>query len=351
MLKKLNIKPELVYFVGDNIEYDVVGPSSAGMFAFYYNHHNLESRSGDIFRQIAKDWKLKVIDFRLSQADPSDLLGFPYIDQETKRSDYYPPKAFPLEYDPVPEGYKGWLLFFDEANAAPMAIQAASYKIMLDRMIGQYKLHKQVAIACAGNLETDRAITNRLSTAMQSRLIHLKLAVDKDQWIEWAYKNKIDHRIISFIQFKPELLHKFDPKHSDNTFPCPRTWHFLSRLIHKQPQLQSKLALVIGTVGEGPAYEFTEFCKIFDKLPSTKQILANPESVKVPDEPSILYAISGLVATLINKNNIAKLFSIINQMPAEFQVITLQNTIRENRELFGVPEVQNWMATAAKELL
>ena len=48
LLKKLIIKPELVYFVGDNIEYDVVGPSIAGMFAFYYNHHGNKVSRADI---------------------------------------------------------------------------------------------------------------------------------------------------------------------------------------------------------------------------------------------------------------------------------------------------------------
>jgi putative hydrolase of the HAD superfamily len=48
MLKKLNILPHLVYFVGDNIEYDVIGPSSAGMFAFYYNHQALKVNRADI---------------------------------------------------------------------------------------------------------------------------------------------------------------------------------------------------------------------------------------------------------------------------------------------------------------
>jgi putative hydrolase of the HAD superfamily len=48
MLKKLNVLPQLVYFVGDNIEYDVVGPTNAGMFAFYYNHHNIKVNREEI---------------------------------------------------------------------------------------------------------------------------------------------------------------------------------------------------------------------------------------------------------------------------------------------------------------
>jgi hypothetical protein len=52
------------------------------------------------------------------------LLGFPNI--ENGRSVYHPPKDIPIVGDKVPEGYNGWLLFLDEMNTAPKAVQAAA---------------------------------------------------------------------------------------------------------------------------------------------------------------------------------------------------------------------------------
>jgi putative hydrolase of the HAD superfamily len=48
MLKKLDLIPELVYFVGDNIEYDVIGPSKAGIFSFFYNHRGAKINEDSI---------------------------------------------------------------------------------------------------------------------------------------------------------------------------------------------------------------------------------------------------------------------------------------------------------------
>ena len=62
---------------------------------------------------IAAMYNLKVIDVRLSQADPADLMGYPRIDDKTGKASYAPMDTFPLEGDPIPEGYAGWLLFFN----------------------------------------------------------------------------------------------------------------------------------------------------------------------------------------------------------------------------------------------
>ena len=82
------------------------------------------SGKSQIVHQIAKVYNLQVIDLRLSQCDPTDLAGFPTI--VDGKADYMPMKHFPIEGDPLPKGMSGWLLFLDEANSAPPAIQAAA---------------------------------------------------------------------------------------------------------------------------------------------------------------------------------------------------------------------------------
>ena len=306
----------------------------------------------DIVRAVAENHELKVIDIRLAQADPTDMSGFPALNKERTRSHYAAPSTFPLETDKIPDGYKGWLLFFDEMNSAPMSVQAASYKIILDRMVGEQNLHPKVAMVCAGNLATDKAIVNRLSTAMQSRLIHLNLAVDNDAWLDWAIQEGIDHRIVGFLRFRPELLHKFNANHSDDTFPCPRTWHFLSKLIKKwSPISFEKLPLMAGTVGKGAAVEFKGFTDIYEKLPTVQQILSNPQAINIPEDPSTLYAITALISNKADKTNVEKFMELVNRLPVEFQVITLQGIIKANRPMRAEQSIKMWVAANANELL
>lgn len=83
-----------------------------------------------IVHQIAKEYNLLVIDLRLSQCDPTDLMGFPQI--KGNKAGYVPMETFPIEGDALPvnpetgEQYAGWLLFLDEFNGATTAVQASA---------------------------------------------------------------------------------------------------------------------------------------------------------------------------------------------------------------------------------
>ena len=299
-----------------------------------------------IVKDIAKTYNLKLIDLRLSQCDPTDLMGFPSI--QGQRAGYLPMETFPLEGDPIPEGYSGWLLFLDEFNSASIAVQASGYKLILDRMVGQKNLHKHVAVVCAGNLETDGAIVNPMSTAMQSRLAHLELITDVNQWLDWAYENDIHRFITSYIKFKPGNLYAFSPDHTDKTYACSRTWEFANRVL-KVTDTDDKdlLPMLAGVLSEGVAREFIGFTKIDKDLPKITQIMESPNSIRVPDEPSVLFALTGSISHHANKDNLAPLITYIKRLPKEFQVVTLRETVRRQKELVGHPAMQEWIGTAS----
>ena len=303
----------------------------------------------EIIHQIANDFNLQLIDLRLSQCDPCDLAGFPTV--EGGKSDYIPMKHFPIEGDPIPEGKAGWLLFLDEATSASPAIQAAAYKLILDRMVGSHHLHKNVAIVAAGNLETDNAIVQPMSTALQSRLVHLELNIDPQEWINWATSQQVDYRITAFINFKPGMLYTFKPDHTDKTYACPRTWIFANRVMSKVDQENPiLLPMLAGTLSEGVAREFLTFCKIFNKLPTISAIMANPKGIAVPDEPSILYALTGSIAHNASDKNIDSLMEFLTRLPMEFQVICLRDKRNRYPNFSSMPAVQRWIANSAKLL-
>lgn len=309
----------------------------------------------DMSRQIAKEFNLKFVDERLSSADPTDLNGFPMIlnpGADRVKAGYIPMETFPIVGDPVPKGYNGWLLCLDEFNSAPLAVQAAAYKVILDKQVGKHKLHKQVATICAGNLVGDKAIVNRLSTAMQSRLIHYHIICCPKAWMIWANKHDIDHRVKSFIKFKPELLHDFDPDHTDKTFPCPRTWEFMSKIIKTWKDIpQSKMPTLAGTVGGGAAMVFFSYCQIFEEIPTIEDIIANPTGVSFGRDPSMEHAIAGLVGQYMTPSNANKLVEFITRLGIEFQVTTLRSAIARDPLVKKETNVGKWINTNAMELM
>lgn len=305
-----------------------------------------------IIKQLAEQHKLKVIDLRLSQCDPTDLNGFPSLHADRTKAGYLPMDIFPIAGDPVPEGYRGWILLLDEINSASSAVQAAAYKIVLDKQVGMHDLHPNVAIVAAGNLATDKAIVNPMSTAMQSRMVHYELDVVPNDWVAWAHENEIDYRVPAYINFKPGMLHSFDPSHDDATFPCPRTWEFVSKLIvnikHLAPDDIPDLA---GAIGEGPAREFFTFCEIFKSLPTIDQILANPEGYPVPNEPSVQFALVGMITHHITDKTAANLVKFMRRLPVEFFIITIRDIVRRKRSLLQNEDVQKCVTELSRELM
>jgi len=305
----------------------------------------------DIVRQVAKEHNLKVIDFRLSQADPTDLNGFPNLNADRTKAGYVPMETFPIEGDDIPEGYAGWLLFLDEINSAPLMVQAAAYKLILDRMVGQRHIHKNVAIIGAGNLETDKAITHKLNPAIQTRLAHFTLVVVAKLWDEWAVKHNIDYRIRSFIKFKPENLYQFKPDHNNDTFPSPRTWEFCSKLVTDYKTIPAEdIPLLASVVDEAAAREFYAYAQIFKDLITIPQILKDPTGLRIPEEPSILYALSGSLGQHMTENDASKLMQFIQRMPIEFQIMGLQGAIQRIPALMQHTAMKSWISLNSKEL-
>jgi len=323
----------------------------------------------DIIKQVAEEFELKVIDIRLAQCDPTDLNGFPTLSEDRSRCHYAPPITFPLADDPLPIKepavldelgrtikkpvyYKGWLLFLDELTSAPPMVQAAAYKVILDRQVGEHDLHEKVRIVAAGNKTTDKAIVQRMSTALQSRVITLEVIIDLDEWLIWAEKAGIDKRIMSYIQFRPDMLHKFDANHKDLTFPCPRTWEFAHGLlkIWRVVTFQNLIVLA-GAVSKGAASELIAFCQVYDTIPTLEKMIADPLGVPIDNsKKDLLFAICSLIGQSFNKDNSQALISVMERLPIEFRVTACQNILRRDRTLQREPNLKTWIRDNSSEL-
>lgn len=307
------------------IRENVIACMEVGLVPFVTSSPGLGKSA--IVAQIAKDFKLQLIDLRLSQCAPEDLMGLP-MRADNGRARFVPFDMFPIEGDPLPDGKSGWLLFLDEFNSAKTAVQAAAYKLILDHMVGQLKLHPDVFCVAAGNLATDRAIVNQMSTAMQSRLVHLEMASSHKDFMAHAVKAGYDHRILGFLEFQPSKLHTFKPDHSDKTFACPRTWEFASRLIKDKPVHSISTGLLAGTISQGVAVELMTFLKEYENLPSYRAICEDPAKVQIPDSSGTRYAIVTMLISKFEKESFEQVVKYMRRMPPEIQVIFMRNIVR-----------------------
>ena len=230
-----------------------------------------------IVKKIAKDRSLDLIDLRISQLAPTDIRGLPFIQDGMAR--FAPPSFLPRS--------GGGILFVDEFNLASPSMMGIAQQLILDRQIGDYVVPDGWFIVAAGNRTEDRAAVSQMPAPVANRFIHFNVESDVSSWKEYAIKAGVNEQIISFINFRPQLLFNFNK--NATAWPSPRSWDFASTLLDIGLDLES-------AVGGGTAAEFYAYQSIYSRLPDVDAVLLG-EKVEVPKEPSLMYAVCGALVS------------------------------------------------------
>lgn len=241
----------------------------------------------DIVKQIGDETNREVIDVRLALWEPTDIKGIPYYNAELGKMVWAPPSELPTDADSTA------IIFLDELNSAPPAVQAAAYQLILNRRVGTYKLPDGVDVVAAGNREGDRGVTYRMPAPLANRFVHLEAKVDFDDWQEWAVMNNIHPEVVGYVGFAKQDLYDFDPKSSSKSFATPRSWTFVSDLLEDDDTDEGTLTdLVSGAIGDGLAVKFMAHRKIAGRLPKAEDILDGKVKDLQVKEVSAMYSLT-----------------------------------------------------------
>lgn len=216
-----------------------------------------------------------LIDCRLALMDPTDLRGYAWRNEATNTMEWSPPADLPSQE--LADQYDNIVLFLDELNSAPPAVQAAGYQLILNRRIGQYVLPSNVVIVAAGNRQGDRGVTYRMPAPLANRFKHVEMVVDFEDWKNWAILNEVHKDVIGYLTFAKQDLFDFNPKSASEAWASPRTWVDVSDTLY-HPEFDSaadyeRKVEVAGSVGDGMAAKFMEFRRTAGRLPNPEVIL------------------------------------------------------------------------------
>lgn len=273
-----------------------------------------------IIRQIVEELGMNpqesFIDLRLTQLDPVDLRGLPRLESKDY-VEWATPHFLPREGRGV--------LFLDELNLAPGAVQNAAYQLILDRKLGDYELPDRWVMISAGNRAEDRAGVHPMKAPLSNRFIHWEVETDLEDWKDWAYNNGIDRWVIGFLNFKPSMLYRFEEEKGRHAFPTPRTWERVSDLLKMGLTDTEDIA---SAVGLGAAREFKAYVRMKDDLPDVDAILKGKN--EVPEDLDKLHA---LVSSMVQKASEMggyeeRIVEYANLLPAEFAVLLVKDSLR-----------------------
>lgn len=241
----------------------------------------------ELVAEIGTDTNREVIDVRLALWEPTDIKGIPYFDSNAGTMTWAPPAELPTDSDSTA------IIFLDELNSAPPAVQAAAYQLILNRKVGTYTLPAGVDIVAAGNRDGDKGVTFRMPAPLANRFVHLEMKVDFDDWQDWATLNGIHPEVVGYVGFAKQDLYDFDPKGSSKAFATPRSWTFVSDLLQDDDCDNETLTnLVSGAIGDGLAVKFMAHRKIASKLPKSEDVLDGKVKELKVKEISAMYSLT-----------------------------------------------------------
>ena len=260
-----------------------------------------------------------VVEFTASLRDPVDVLGVPDIKGEFTR--WVPPQ----EFYQLRKGVGRCALILEELSDAPVPMQNALCRVILDRHAGQMALSDELFIIATGNRTEDKSGANRITSKLANRTRRFDFQENIDDWTEWALDRDIDPVLIQFLRFRPGLLSDFSADRFAN--PTPRAWERVN-LIPKALDNGLFFDNCAGEVGEGAAAEYTGFKRIYESLPDVDSILLDPAGADVPQDPATLYALTGALARKSTKDNFDRVSKYLSRMSPEFNVMATKDAIK-----------------------
>jgi hypothetical protein len=291
-----------------------------------------------LVREVAQELGVHYIERHMPTMLVEDFgVMFPNKDEATMH--YKLPDWFPAKGSQWDDG-KGGILCFDDRNQAGNDLQKVLANICQARNLHGVPLADKFMVIGTGNRQTDRAGSNRVLSHLRDRETVYDYETHLEDWTAWAIDHGVKPEVISFIRFRPNLLHDFDPQ--KDQCPTPRSWvEGVSATLGVVPP-EAEFDTFKGSVGEGAAAEFVGFLRIHRKLPNPDSVLMNPDAATVPSENVVLYALCGALAHRASDKNMDKFVKYLGRVPGEFSVLAMSLAARRDPSITQTQAFVNW---------
>jgi len=225
--------------------------------------------------QLGGDFKLPVVERRLSQMSEGDMIGLPELKDGVTR--FAPPDWYKTACDtPV-------ILFLDELNRATDEIQQGAFQIVLGRELNGHKLHPETRVYVAVNHGAEYNV-NDMDPALLDRFWTVELKPTVKDWLTWAEKN-VHPYVSNFIKQNQRQLEHKGQTEPGKVYPSRRSWARLSDVLVNaklidEPENSLFYSLSLGLVGTEASIAWTDFVKNMDRQVSAEDVLDTWTTVK-----------------------------------------------------------------------
>lgn len=273
---------------------------------------------------------------------------------------------------PERDGFNGFFVCDDANNNR--ALFGSLYEIVLERRCGEHAFPNDGKSyngksgwipVLLGNYTTDKALSSALPSALNNRLaVFDYVSCPKFFGGPLAAKIGLHPLVAAYARFRADYLHLIpgEKPASDGapripadarSFPSPRSWESVSHALkdmdsHMSPQERDELRqnIVASRVGPEAAADFESFVTVAKDAPQPADIIANPDSAKLPDSVGIAWAVVSALASLANPQNIDAIIRYGKRLEqagfAEFYVVLGKDAAGRNPAIVNSSGFNLW---------
>jgi hypothetical protein len=274
--------------------------------------------------------------------DMSDV-GMTIPNHATRTLEYYVSSLFQLD-SPKPK-----VILLDEFMKSPKLLQVIFTRLMLERMVGDVPLPSGSIVFGTSNNASDGVGDTMLAHAGNRVCIMEMAKPSVNEWLEWASANGISRVVRAFVAMFPRVLHSyrmgdqddnpyiFNPKKTQLSFCSPRSLAKCDVIVKNRDIIGDNATMVAlaGTIGSSASGDMSAFLSLEKTLVDVKDIVKNPENIRVPDEISAqLMIMFQAVDVLETQDELTKFMQFMDRVPSsEVQAVFFTMMMRNPKAI------------------
>jgi hypothetical protein len=221
------------------------------------------------------------------------------------------------------------VIMLDEFMKTPKLLQTMWTRLMLERTVGDHVLPEGSIVFATSNNASDGVGDSMLAHAGNRVTIYNLRKSNAAEWNAWATDNDISPEIRACVAMNPRMMASyldggqddnaliFNPTRKSLSFVTGRSLAKCDPIVRNRHVLGDVLtkASLAGTIGAAAAELMSAFLSLANELVSVKDVIADPDNVRMPEKPAALFMMMfNAIDTIETQDELASFMKFLNRI-------------------------------------
>jgi len=239
------------------------------------------------------------------------------------------------------------VIMLDEFMKTPKLLQTMWTRLMLERTVGDHVLPEGSIVFATSNNASDGVGDSMLAHAGNRVTIYNLRKSNAAEWNIWATDNDIAPEIRACVAMNPRMMASyldggqdenaliFNPSRKELSFVTGRSLAKCDPIVRNRQVLGDVLtkASLAGTIGAAAAELMSAFLSLASELVSVKDVIADPDNVRMPEKPAALFMMMfNAIDTIETQDELASFMKFLNRIKSsEIQSVFFTMAMQSKR--------------------